>query len=62
MSIIMKCIDPIKIPLMPLSFPRWQYPVTKSGPRFAASMTRMFYCDSLMDKLRAVVELIKASM
>ncbi|CAM9454382.1 unnamed protein product [Ascophyllum nodosum] len=39
-----------------------QYPVTKSGPRFAASMTRMFYCDSLMDKLRAVVELIKASM
>eukprot|EP00904_Undaria_pinnatifida_P006431 jgi/Undpi1/2918/HiC_scaffold_14.g06295.m1 len=39
-----------------------QYPVAKSSTRFAASMTRMFYCTSLMDKLFAVIELIKASI
>ncbi|CAB1116703.1 ALDH [Ectocarpus sp. CCAP 1310/34] len=39
-----------------------QYPVAKSGARFAASMTRMFYCDSLADKLWAVVQLVRASV
>ncbi|CAM9793905.1 unnamed protein product, partial [Laminaria digitata] len=39
-----------------------QYPVAKSSTRFAASMTRMFYCDSLIDKFFATVELIKASL
>lgn len=39
-----------------------QYPVAKSGTRFAASMTRMFYCTSLTDKIWAVIELIQASV
>ncbi|CAM9362975.1 unnamed protein product [Hapterophycus canaliculatus] len=39
-----------------------KYPVASSSARFAASMTRMFYCDSLTDKLRAVIELIRASV
>lgn len=39
-----------------------QYPVAQSSTRFAASMTRMFYCASLGEKLWAVIELVRASL
>lgn len=39
-----------------------QYPVANSGASFAGDMTRMFYCDGWMDKLRAFIGFSKGAI
>lgn len=39
-----------------------RFPVANSGEKFAASMTRMFYCDAALDKLGALIDLVVAAI